>query len=261
MPDSQLFCSDNLMVLQQLPPESIDIVYLDPPFFTNRTHTTAQHHFSDEWQNLSTYIHWLYERVAAIHKLMKPTATIYLHCDWHADAYIRVEILDKIFGYPNYLNQIVWHYVMGSSAQRNWGRKYDTIYWYAKNHNKYHFDLAAIKTPYNPETIARSQRGEARYKTQLTEQDGKNPGNVWIDIHPVQGNSRESWHYPTQKPEKLLQRLLLAASREGDVLLDPFVGSGTSLVVAQQLNRQWIGIDESQEAIALCKKRLIIPEV
>ena len=260
---NQLILGENLQVLQQMPTHSVDLAYLDPPFFTNRQFKAvdklSQHtrKFDDRWHGgINEYIGWLYLRLVELHRLLKPNGSLYLHCDWHADAYIRVQILDVIFGSNNFLNHIVWHYVMGASATKNFGKKYDSIFWYAKNSHQYTFNLADIAVPYNPETIARSKRGEARYKQVLDQTKGKNPGNVWTDIYPIQGNGTENFNYPTQKPEKLLERIILASSKPNDIILDPFVGSGTSLAVANKLGRHWIGIDESEEAISLCQQRL-----
>ena len=260
---NQLIWGDNLPILQQMPAASVDLVYLDPPFFTNRqfsiTDKATQHtrQFDDRWSGgITEYIDWLYPRVAELHRLLKPNGSLYLHCDWHADAYIRVQILDAIFGADNFLNHLVWHYVMGASATKNFGKKYDSIFWYAKNHQNYTFNLTDILVPYNPETIARSKRGDARYKQVLDESNGKNPGNVWTDIHPIQGNSIERVNYPTQKPEKLLERIILASSNQHQTILGPFAGSGTTLAVANNLGRYWIGIDESEAAINVCKQRL-----
>jgi DNA modification methylase len=259
---NQLILGDNLEVMKSLASESVDLIYLDPPFFSNRTYeviwgdTGEVCSFEDRWAGgIEHYISWLKERVEQMHRLLKPTGSIYLHCDWHANAYIRVEILDKIFGMGNFRNEIAWHYIMGASARSTFGEKFDTIFWYSKTKN-YTFNLDAIRVPYNPETIARSNRGEARYRTTLTEADGKNPGNVWSDVNPIQGNGKERIGYPTQKPIALLDRIIKASSNEEDVVLDPFVGGGTTVAVADQLNRKWIGIDQSTMAVKVTDLRL-----
>jgi DNA modification methylase len=259
---NKLILGDNLEILKTIEIDTIDLIYLDPPFFSNRNYEVIWgdegevRSFQDRWSGgIDHYITWLQERVEQMHRILKPTGSIFLHCDWHANAYIRVDILDKIFGTKNFRNEIVWHYIMGASARSTFGEKYDTIYWYSKT-KTYTFNLDAIRVPYNPETIARSQRGEARYNKVLTEKDGKNPGNVWCDINPIQGNGRERIGYPTQKPEALLSRIIKAASNEGEIVLDPFVGGGTTIAVADRLNRKWIGIDQSVQAVKVTEMRL-----
>jgi site-specific DNA-methyltransferase (adenine-specific) len=259
---NKLILGDNLEILKTLESDSVDLIYLDPPFFSNQHYEVIWgdagevRSFEDRWAGgIDHYIGWLKERVEQMHRILKPTGSMFLHCDWHANAYIRVNILDKIFGYKNLRNEIAWHYIMGASARSSFGEKYDTIFWYSKS-NKYLFNLDAVRVPYSPETIARSQRGEARYNKSLTESDGENPGNVWCDIHPIQGNGRERIGYPTQKPEALLERIIKASSKEGDVVLDPFMGGGTTIAVADKLKRQWIGIDQSVQAVKVTEFRL-----
>ncbi|MCL2131585.1 MAG: site-specific DNA-methyltransferase [Lentimicrobiaceae bacterium] len=242
--------------------KSVDLIYLDPPFFSNRNYEVIWgdagevRSFQDRWAGgIEHYIAWLRERVIEMHRILKSTGSIFLHCDWHANANIRVDILDKIFLSQNFRNEIAWHYIMGASARKTFGEKYDTIFWYSKT-NDYVFNLDDVRVPYNPETVARSKRGEARYKTILTEKDGKNPGNVWCDINPIQGNGLERIGYPTQKPEALLERIIKASSNKGDIVLDPFVGGGTTIAVADKLNRKWIGIDQSVMAVKVTDLRL-----
>lgn len=257
-----LYYGDNMEILKSIPSESVDLIYIDPPFFSNRNYEVIWgdegeiRSFKDRWAGgMEHYIGWLKERVEEMYRVLKPTGSFYLHCDWHADAYIRVSILDKIFGMGNFRNEIVWHYIMGASARSTFGEKCDTIFWYSKS-KQYIFNLDDVRVPYSPETIARSKRGEARYKKVLTEKDGKNPGNVWCDINPIQGNGVERIGYPTQKPEALLERIIKASSNEGDVVLDAFCGGGTTIAVADRLNRKWIGIDQSVQAVKVSEARL-----
>jgi DNA modification methylase len=259
---NKLILGDNLEILKNIPDECVDLIYLDPPFFSNQNYEVIWgdageiRSFQDRWSGgIDHYIGWLYERVEQMQRILKPAGSIYLHCDWHANAEIKVFILNKIFGDRNFRNEIAWHYIMGASARSSFGEKFDTIYWYSKTRD-YIFNLNEVRVPYNPETIARSRRGEARYNTVLTEKDGKNPGNVWSDIHPIQGNGKERIGYPTQKPEALLERIIKASSNKGDVVLDPFMGGGTTIAVAEKLGRQWIGIDQSVMAIKVTEFRL-----
>jgi hypothetical protein len=164
------------------------------------------------------------------------------------------------------VNEIVWCYTAPANVKNRFPQKHDTIYFYAKG-NDYFFSTDHIKIPYNQETVARTHRGagdtglkvkgnaEERHKNRLDE-DGKVPEDYWIDIPRIQGNGNERIGYPTQKPEALLERIIKAASHEGDTVLDPFVGGGTTVAVADKLNRKWIGIDQSAVAIKVTDLRL-----
>ncbi len=269
----QLILGDCLEVLKGLAPASVDLIYLDPPFFSKRNYQVVWgdegeiRSFQDRWAGgLDQYLAWLKERVQELHRLLKPTGSIFLHCDWHANAYIRVAILDKIFGEANFKNEIVWCYTAPANVQKRFPQKHDTIFFYAKSKQSY-FSAKRIKIPYSSETVARTRRGaglmglkvkgeaEERHKSRLA-REGKVPEDYWLDIFRLQGNSRERIGYPTQKPEALLERIILCASKEGDLVLDPFVGGGTTVVVAERLNRQWLGIDQSSTAIKVSELRL-----
>jgi hypothetical protein len=166
-------------------------------------------------------------------------------------------MLDEIFGEENFRNEIIWNFVMGASAKRFFGRKHQVVFFYVKSDN-YKFNLDEVRVPYNPETLARADRGEARYSVcgEELEKKGKNPGDVWTDINPLQGNSTENFGYPTQKPEALLERIIKASSNKDDVVADFFCGCGTTITVAQRLGRRWIGVDISPTAIKIMQRRL-----
>jgi DNA modification methylase len=130
-----LYHGDCLEILKGLPSESVDLIYLDPPFFSNRNYEVIwgdageKRSFEDRWSGgMSHYIGWLRERVEEMHRILKKTGSIYLHCDWHADAYIRVQILDPIFGDKNFRNEIVWCYNVGGKSKNQFARKHDTIW-------------------------------------------------------------------------------------------------------------------------------------
>lgn len=239
-----LYCDDNLSRLAQFPGESVDLAYLDPPFFSNRTHTTTggeegeRRSFDDRWAgDIGAYIGWMRERMVELHRVLKPTGSVYVHCDWHASHYLKV-MLDGVFGAENFLNNVVWCYGLGGSSDRYWPRKHDDILWYAKAAGRHSFE--ADRVP------ATSQR--------MKGEDKKAP-DYW-DIPTVNNMAHERLGYPTQKPEALLARIVRSSSREDDVVLDPFAGSGTALVAAHRLGRRWIGIDASPVAVELARRRL-----
>ncbi|MDR3273254.1 MAG: site-specific DNA-methyltransferase, partial [Flavobacteriaceae bacterium] len=320
---NKLILGDNLEILKAMESETIDLIYLDPPFFSNRNYEVIWgdegevRSFQDRWSGgMEHYIAWLKERVAEMHRVLKPTGSIFLHCDWHADAYIRVEILDKIFGINNLRNEIIWkraETVKGNFGQGKKSLDYntDTIYYYSKSNQstfiqpfkeyeekyleqfyKYtepdgrRYQLVAIDGPggaskgnpqyelmgvtrywrYSKEKmdelvkqglIVQLKQGNVPRKKQYLE-DGKGVPvqNMWDDISALQSQSKERIGYPTQKPEALLQRIIEMASNEGDTVLDPFVGGGTTIAVADKLNRNWIGIDQSVQAVKVTEMRL-----
>ncbi|MDR2065267.1 MAG: hypothetical protein LBP85_06140, partial [Prevotellaceae bacterium] len=244
---NRLILGDNLETLKSMDGETVDLIYLDPPFFSNSDYEVIWgdegevRSFQDRWAGgIEHYIAWLKERVVEMHRVLKPTGSIFLHCDWHADAYIRVEILDKIFGRNNFINEIVWCYAGPANVKNRLAQKHDMIYFYSKT-DRYFFDGDSIRLPYNEETVARTSRGASntgimagvkgdiseRHKSRLNEK-GKFPEDYWVDIPRLQGNASERIGYPTQKPFALLERIVKCASNEGDLVLDPFMGGGTA---------------------------------
>ncbi|GAB6393182.1 MAG: site-specific DNA-methyltransferase [Treponematales bacterium] len=225
-----------------------------------------------------------------MYRVLKPSGSLFLHCDWHANAYIRVHILDKIFGEGNFRNEIVWSYgtYLGRvDSLKYFPRKSDTIFFYVKS-GRYTFNgipaLDNFEDTVDGKRWAKYFAGNqilegrhpktdsrfAQYRDKWIRDNGRKPkkgeviyeckGDIitdnWSDIKAVDPKSKERIGYPTQKPEALLERIIKAASNEGDVVLDPFVGGGTTLVAAERLNRRWIGIDQSTMAIKVSDLRL-----
>ncbi|MDR2496732.1 MAG: hypothetical protein LBD21_06355 [Tannerellaceae bacterium] len=279
---NKLILGDNLDILKAMESETVDLIYLDPPFFSNKNYEIIWgdagevRSFQDRWEGgISHYIAWLKERVEHMHRVLKPTGCLFLHCDWHANAYIRVEILDRLFGMNNFRNEIVWHY--GSRLMHNNRKinaKHDTIFFYSKT------EQAKIETPvaeWTKEEFIKTKRqavhvdkdgreyiwqdagkGKSKaYKRYIDEvlEKGKAIDDVW-SIPILTSSDKERIGYPTQKPKALLERIIKCASNEGDLILDPFVGGGTSVVVADKLNRRWIGIDQSVQAVKVTELRL-----
>jgi len=256
---NKLILGDNLEILKTFPDDCIDLIYLDPPFFSNRNYEVIWgdegeiRSFQDRWSGgMNHYIEWLYERVEQMHRVLKQTGSIYLHCDWHADAYIRVNILDKIFGYKYFKNEIIWRYSSGGASKHFYSKNHDNIYFYTKS-NKYIFNPNDIKIPRTDEVIRRINSG-TKNATRASDTD-KLPEDVF-EIQYINAMAKERIGYPTQKPEALLERIIKASSNKGDVVLDPFVGGGTTIVTAEKLGRQWIGIDQSVQAVKVTEFRL-----
>jgi DNA modification methylase len=263
LPANRLIWGDNLHVMRQLPSESIDLIYIDPPFFSGRQYNiifgdqNEVRSFTDIWEGgMPGYLIWLNARLYEMKRLLKKTGSIYVHCDWHASHYIKVE-MDKIFGYENFLNEIIWHYSAGAVGKKHFGRKHDTILRYGKTKDTA-FYPDNIRVPYADSTLQRLMYSGAREKNieKVLQRGGKVPTDVW-EIGIVQGNSVERIGYPTQKPEALLERIIKASTQEGDVVADFFCGGGTTPAVAQRLGRRWIACDQSRVAVAVTADRLI----
>jgi DNA modification methylase len=269
---NKLILGDNLEILKTIESETVDLIYLDPPFFSNQTYEVIwgddgeKRSFEDRFAGgIDHYINWLKNRVRQMHRILKPTGSIFLHCDWHASANIRVDILDKVFGRNNFRNEIVWYYYnkMPDNRKGVLSRSTDTIFWYVKNAKEYCFNSLMEKRENPVKQLmrkkvagkainARDEQGNLMY--QIREE--KLVDNVWRISMLQPADKKERIGYPTQKPEELLKRIISMASNEGDLVLDPFVGGGTTVAVADKLNRKWIGIDQSVMAIKVTDLRL-----
>lgn len=271
-PDGRVILGDNLGVMASLLPEyegRIDLIYADPPFFTNRKFTARvgrgedsrqpskwklAEGYHDSWQDLDAYLQFLYERLSVMYRLLAPNGSLYLHLDWHADAYARL-ILDEIFGAENFINEIIWAYHGPSPIRTAFNRKHDTILFYAKSRD-YVFNVDAVREPYNPNTVNtfRSSSKAGFGKVPDLER-GKVPEDWWY--FPVVARLHsERTGYPTQKPEALLERIVLASSNKGGLVADFFCGSGTMASVAAKHGRKFIVCDESVRAVNTTRARL-----
>ncbi len=255
---NRLICGDNLTVLSTFEDECIDLIYIDPPFFSHRTYEVIWgdeaevRSFKDRWAGgIEHYIGWMEERVKEMHRVLKPTGSMYLHCDWHASHHLRV-MMDRIFGEGNFQNEVIWYYQTGGATKIRYSRKHDNILFYTKG-KKWTFNSEAIKIKRTEKSLQRAQnpKGARISKTDIY----KNPDDVFI-IPQMNPMAKERLGYPTQKPEALLERIVKASSNKGDLVLDAFAGCGTALAVAQKLGRQWVGIDISPTATKLMEKRL-----
>ena len=273
-PENQLILGDNLQVMSALLPEfegRINLIYADPPFFTNRRYPMRigrnedsrrpkewqlGEGYPDHWTDLDAYLDMLYPRLMVMHRLLAPTGTLYLHLDWHASAYARL-ILDEIFGSDRLLNEIVWVYHGPSPIRTAFNRKHDTILVYTKS-DTYTFNIDAVRQPYHPITIKTfASSKKAGFGKVPDLKRGKVPEDWWY--FPVVARLHlERSGYPTQKPEALLQRIIQASSNPGDWVADFFCGSGTTAVVASRLGRRYIGSDLSFRAIHTTRNRLVM---
>ena len=208
---------------------------------------------------MSAYLTYTAERLVEMRRLLKSTGSIYLHCDPTASHYLKI-LLDSIFGAPQFRNEIAWCYSWPRNARRYYARTHDIILFYTKGPN-WIFNADAVRQPYSAASEGRDEyaaNASAFGSAVLLDPRGKLPQD-WIELPPLRPNSRERLGYDTQKPLALLERIIKASSNEGDFVLDPFCGCGTTVVAAHQLGRRWAGIDISAFAIDLIQERRFAP--
>ena len=271
----QLFCGDCLEILKNLPSASVQLVYLDPPFRTQKTHrlktrdSSEEYHFDDRWKDTLQYLAFLRERLIEIRRVMDDNACIFFHCDKTASHHVRL-LLDEIFGEERFLSEIIWIYRRWSNSKKSLLGSHQTIYMYSKTEN-YRFNTLTqdYSETTNLDQILQKRERNANGKTVYARTDtgeiilnGAKQGvpltDTW-EIPYLNPKARERTGYPTQKPLLLLERVILLASNPDDTILDPFCGSGTTLLAAASLQRHCIGIDISEKAIRLTKSRLAYP--
>jgi site-specific DNA-methyltransferase (adenine-specific) len=270
---NRLILGDNLSVMYSLLPQyegQINLIYADPPFFTNRKYPARigrgedsrkpaewqmADGYHDHWNGLDTYLDFLYQRLAVMYRLLAPNGTLYLHLDWHADSYARL-LLDELFGADHLLNEIIWTYHGPSPIRRAFNRKHDTILAYVKS-GDYTFNVDAIREPYNENTVKTFHASpKAGFGKVPDLERGKVPEDWWY--FPVVARLHsERTGYPTQKPVALLERIILASSNPGDLMADFFCGSGTTPFVAARHGRMFIACDEMFRALHTARSRLV----
>jgi DNA modification methylase len=258
---NRLLWGDNLHVMRQLPGESLDLIYIDPPFFSGKHYNVIfgdqneLRSFSDIWEGgMPGYLIWLNARLYEMKRLLKKTGSIYVHCDHHASHYIKVE-MDKIFGYENFQNEVVWSYKSGGVGKSNFARKHDILLLFSKS-TRHTFNVQKERT-YKYGGIGKSSLQEYFKDEKGDEYCLVAQTDVFNDIGIISTHNKvERIGYPTQKPEALIERVIKASSNEGDVVADFFCGGGTTPAVAQRLNRRWIACDQSRVAVAITADRL-----
>ena len=285
---NKLIWGDNKLIMSSLLEKyagKINLIYIDPPFATGADfkvnieigeegeEITKEHSileekaYRDTWgKGLDSYLQMMYERLILMKELLADNGSIYVHLDWHVGHYVKV-MMDEIFGYENFRNEVVWHYSRWSANPDLFQRMHDVILWYSKKDN---YTFNRLYQPYkNSEWIEDTVRGIVNGKlVRLKDENGnyikrdkENVGvlmhDVWEDINFIAPTASERLTFATQKPEALLDRIIKATSNEGDLIADFFCGSGTTLAVAEKLGRRWIGSDLSRYAIHVTRKRLL----
>jgi DNA modification methylase len=272
-PGDRLIYGDNLAIMSALLADyesRLHLIYADPPFFTNRRFPARigrnedsrrpqdwqlAEGYPDDWKDMDSYLDMLYPRLALMHRLLAPNGTLYLHLDWHANHYARL-LLDEIFGPEHLLNEIIWTYHGPSPIRSAFNRKHDTILAYTKS-KTYTFNVDDVREPYNPNTVKTFESSpKAGFGKVPDLARGKVPEDWWY--FPVVARLHsERTGYPTQKPEALLERIILASSNPGEIVADFFCGSGTTPAVAARLGRRFIASDITWRAVHTTRARLV----
>lgn len=243
---------DLLQILEFLPENAVDLLFIDPPYNLDKTFNTSRF----KKTNLNLYADWLNQYLTKLEPVLTPTASIYICSDWQSSPAVFDAIKDRF----HVRNRITWEREKGRGASQNWKNTSEDI-WFCTASNRYTFNTNAVKlkrkvmAPYlangSPKDWEKSEDGNYR----LT-----HPSNLWTDITIPFWSMPENTDHPTQKPEKLLAKIILASSNPGDVVFDPFLGSGTTSVVAKKLGRQYFGVEIDEMYACLVEKRLEIAE-
>jgi DNA modification methylase len=278
---NRLYFGDNLHVMRSLPSESIDLIYIDPPFFSQQTYNVLfgdqneLRSFKDIWEGgMNGYLTWLNARLYEMKRLLKKSGLLVVHLDHHATHYVKVE-LDRLFGYEAFMNEVIWHYSgWNRRMPGGFSRRHDNLLFVARDTKALRFHSFARAWSSVEEYVrVRKQKvrkddkgrqyvlsdagGGKRVKRYLEEamEAGVFVDDVW-DIDKLNNSALEAIGYPTQKPEVLLERVITAGSEEGDVVADFFSGGGTTAAVAQRLGRRWIASDISRVAVSITSDRI-----
>jgi site-specific DNA-methyltransferase (adenine-specific) len=308
---NQLYFGDNLKVLREsIPDESVDLIYLDPPFNSNATYNMLSEEtgseqsaaqitaFEDTWRwgkdteiayhtvieespkplvellqairaflgtgDVLAYLTMMTPRLRELHRVLKTTGSLYLHCDPASSHYLKL-LLDAIFEKGCFRNEVIWRYRRWPARSHQFQKMHDVLLFYSKSPSgEHHFNVlygyekladSTLKTFGTQKQVADFSSGHRKPSTTENETPGPPLSDVW-EIGIIAPIAKERRGYPTQKPEALLERILLASSNEGDVVLDPFCGCGTAMAVAEKLNRKWIGIDCAYVAVSFSRGRL-----
>ena len=281
-----LFWGENRTIINSLLDtleNKISLIYIDPPFATGGDFNLKIQigedgkyiddiAYKDKWkEGLDSYLTFLYERLVKMKRLLAYNGSIYVHLDWHISHYVKL-ILDEIFGIENFRNEIIWAYPAASVKTRHFFiRSYDTILFYSKSNDYVFNNDPNIYMEYSnrvKNALKKDEQGTFYYqggshngkklsRKVYVVQEGIFPRDVWNDIPYIRANTSEYQGFSTQKPERLLKRIILASTNEKDIVADFFCGSGTTLAVAEKLGRRWVGSDINKYAIHISRKRIL----
>lgn len=277
---NKIFWGDNLQVMSHLLKEyrgKIDLIYIDPPFDSKADYKKKiklkevgntvsdisvfeEKQYGDIWTN-DEYLQFMYERFILLKELLSDTGSIYVHCDWHKVHHLRL-VLDEVFGLENFRNEIIWWYLWCGRGKTQWNSKHDNILFYSKG-SSWTFNYRDVLDEHTLMTEGSKNRlnyagAMVTSKSESSDipDDKVLPSDTWY-IATINAMAKEKENYPTQKPEDLLSKIILASSNPGDTVFDCFMGSGTTQAVAMKLGRRFIGADINLGSIQTTTKRLI----
>lgn len=245
---NRTICQDVLSAVQFLPNEFVDLLFIDPPYNLDKSFNGSKF----KKLNQSGYLDFLETFIKPLLRLLKPTASVYICSDWNSCGAVQL-FAEK---YLKIRNRITWEREKGRGAQANWKNCSEDI-WFCTKSDNYTFNPDAVKlkrkviAPYTIDNQPKDWQKETEGDFRLT-----SPSNLWTDLTVPFWSMPENTDHPTQKPEKLLAKIILASSRKGDIILDPFLGAGTTSVVAKKLGRNFVGIDIDEHYCCLAEKRL-----
>lgn len=269
---NNIILGDSKDALKELADSSVNVVYMDPPFFTQKTHSLKErksdkkYKFDDIYDSLNQYLELIRCCLIECRRVLTDDGSIFLHCDKTASHHLRL-LLDECFGADQFRSEIIWSYKRWSNSKKGLLNSHQNIYFYSKSSN---FKFNTIYSNYSKTTNidqilqdrVKSKEGVSKYKLDgdgnpviTKEKKGVPLSDVW-EIPYLNPKAKERVGYPTQKPVLLLNQIIRISSDEEDVILDPFMGSGTTCISAKHLNRNYIGIDKSKDAYKLCQSRL-----
>jgi site-specific DNA-methyltransferase (adenine-specific) len=269
---NNIYLGNCITRIKEIESKSVDLIYFDPPFYTQKKHSlvtrdsSKKYEFSDSWESLDDYLNLIESCLIECERVLKNTGSVFLHCDKVASHYIRVT-LDKVFGMKNFRSEIIWSYKRWSNSKKGLLNSHQNIYFYSKSDD---FKFNQYYTDYAPTTNIdqilqdreKTTNGKSIYKTDENgnivlgkEKKGVPLSDTW-EIPYLNPKAKERVGYPTQKPVLLLKEIIKIVTDEGDLVVDPFCGSGTTCVAAKSMNRNFIGIDASTDAVELAHKRL-----
>ena len=256
-----LVCGDALAVVSALGDGVLDAIYVDPPFGTGVVRRGRGHAYADRADDPEAFVDWLLPYLEHSRRALAPTGSLFVHLDYRAVHYVKV-CLDKLFGRDQFVNEIVWCYAVGGKGRRGFGRKHDTILWYARS-TDWAFYPEAVRIPRRGGSHMRVVDGVQEKTDRKTGRiyrypvaAGKVPEDWWTDVETLNHSDRERTGWPSQKPERLVERILHAVTVSGDRVADWFAGSGTTAAVAQRLGRGFLTVDREPAAVELCLARL-----
>lgn len=260
-PPDRLICGDALAELPAWRDGTIDAIYIDPPFGTGIVQRRGDHAYADRRDDPDAFVAWLSPYLEHARRVLASHGSLFVHLDYRAVHYIKVA-LDRLFGRDRFVNELIWCYAVGGKSRRGFGRKHDTILWYARGPD-YAFHPDAVRVPRRGGSHMRVVDGVQEKTDRRTGRvyrypvaAGKIPEDWWADIETLNHSDRERVGWPSQKPERLLERIVRAVTAPGDRVADFFVGSGTTAAVAQRLDRPFVAFDRERSAIEVAATRL-----